>query len=286
MIDELTILITTRNRPDFLTVALESVRQAFGEKMKVTIGDNGDPETTQELLRARDYFGLDVTHVANPPGSTYTDNLQTVVDACQTPWFSLLHDDDFFVGVVGGQILPLLGQADVDFVFSDHWVAHNDGRLDEALTVQNSAHYGRNRLTSGPVSDLGLLFMQQSICLDGFFCRTAFAQKHRLDRSLPVFAQNKWMPEILHGRKGGYLSDRLFAYRQSSISLTAQGMDRFEILTALLGIRLPPGGAYEALKAKIRLARWSALKNSLKTGKIFTPRVLAIMMKSGGCRRG
>ncbi len=226
MIEDITILIPTRNRPALLAVALASVRDALGVGTRVVIGDNGDAETTRGLLTAHAGFGLTITHRANPP--SYTANLQNLLDACMTPWFGLLHDDDFFTGPVADIIAPLLGQPDLDFIFSDHWVAQNDGRLDEAVTAQTTAQYGRDRLASGPVADLALLCVRQTVCLDGFFARTEPARQHRLDPSLPGFAQNRWMPEYLAGCRGHYLADRLFAYRLSAGSWTARGLDRDE----------------------------------------------------------
>jgi glycosyltransferase involved in cell wall biosynthesis len=275
MIESLTILIPTRNRPALLAVALASIRNSLGAGTRVLLGDNGDAEATRGMLAAYAGFDLAVTHFANPPGSRYTDNLQALVDACATPWFGLLHDDDFFTGPVADKISPLLTRPDVDFIFSDHWVAQNDGRVDEAVTAQTAAKYGRDRLASGPVADLSLLCVRQTVCLDGFFTRTEPARQHRLDRSLPGFAQNRWMPEYLAGCRGYYLADHLFAYRISAGSWTAGGLDRDEMLAALRGTRLPPGPARDFLRKKMRRARWAAIKGAVKTGRCLSPRFWA-----------
>jgi hypothetical protein len=269
MIDDLTILIPTRNRPELLAVALGSVRDSLGAGARVLIGENGDAETTRRLLAAHASFGLSVTHLVNPPG--YTANLQSLLDTCPTPWFGLLHDDDFFTGPVAEKIVPLLARADVDFIFSDHWIAQNDGRLDEVVTEQTAVQYGRDRLKSGPVEDLALLCLRQAVCLDGFFSRTAPARACRLDPSLPGFAQNRWMPEYLANCRGHYLSDRLFAYRLTAGSWTSHGLDREEMLAALAGTRLPPGPARDLLKVRVRQMRWSAFKGAVRTGRFLAP---------------
>ena len=265
--DLLTILIPTRNRPELLSFALRSVLVAFGPGTQVIIGDNGNAEVTRAMLEKEQFLALAIVHHANPMGSSYSDNLQMLIDACQSIWLCVLHDDDFFVGSAQDHVFGKLADPAISFVFSDHWMARNDGSLDEKMTARNSTFYGRSRLGMGKVENLGELAVRNSICLDGFFMRTDLSRQRRLDLALPVFAQNKWMIEICDSCAGGYfLPDRLFAYRATTGSLTGQGMDTREILEAMMRTVVHDNHVKLLLRARIRAAWWKALKSSIRRG--------------------
>lgn len=220
LIPELTILIPTRNRPNDLRVCLESVIKGFGHGQKVVIGDNGDATITAEVVR--DFPGLIIQHILNPPGSTYVQNLDKLFRSCQTEWLSVIHDDDFFEPTVGMAIRPLLQDPLTDFIFSDHWVSQSDGTIDVDSSEQFSKQYGRNQLNEGIQPHAGLLAINQRIALDGFFIKKTLACSRELDLSQAIASDLKWLVEVCdRSLKTIYLQQRIFTYRLSAISLTS-----------------------------------------------------------------
>lgn len=217
--DRLTVLVPTRNRPDYLRCCLESILDAFGPGQFVVVGDNGDHEVTEPVIA--ELPDLRITHIKNPPGGTYIKNIQSLIDHCQSEWLSILHDDDYFSPGASQVIEPFIADPAVDFIFADHWVCDHDGIIDEHGSEENSRHYGRDTLLEGPQSDLGLLAVNRSICLDGFYVRTSLARSFRLDVSSPIYSDSRWLIEVCdHARLGVYLPQRLHTYRASLVSLT------------------------------------------------------------------
>jgi glycosyltransferase involved in cell wall biosynthesis len=269
--NNLTILIPTRNRPEFLDCAITSVVKSFGPETKVIIGDNGDFPTTKDLLENNKMYGLNILHLNNPAGSTYLYNLQRLINTCSTEWLSILHDDDFFMEECASIILPILNETSVDFIFSDHWVASHEGELLEQATKDNSIHYKRALLPPGKIENLAICAIEQRICLDGFFVRTALAKAVPFDLEGSMFGDSRWLIEICaRADMGLYSNHRIFAYRLNENSTTAGGLNQNELLQALKQARLALKNSSEkkALNNRIYKQAKSALKYSVKNLKI------------------
>ena len=161
-----------------------------------------------------------IKHLAHPPGGTYITNIQTLINQCQTPWLSILHDDDFFVENPPALLIHLKDPS-VDFIFSDHWIATADGTIDKPLSETNTRQYGRDRLVPGVQGNLGILAANRMIPLDGFFIRSSLANGIRLDTSSPCYSDLRWLIEVTdRAGTGVYLDERLFAYQTSTLALT------------------------------------------------------------------
>jgi len=219
----ITICIPTRNRPQHLLKAIESVFHAFPDiDVDVIIGDNGDAVKTARLLAGSGLPSGRIRHLVNPPGSSYVDNLRRLVAAADQQWLSILHDDDFFIQEAGRAVHPILSSKQVDFVFSDHFVADASGDLLVEQSEKFSELYGRTDLPEGPVVDIADAFVGQKVCLDGFFVRTQVAKAAPVSSKYRVYADNLWVADMLAGSNlCWFLKPRLFAYRVGHASLTS-----------------------------------------------------------------
>ena len=265
----LSVLIPTYNRRKCLKEALDSLIY-LGGGLEVIVGNNGEPEPVN-LAIADASIDVPVEHLRNPEGSTYPDNLKSLISRASGQWLTILHDDDFFMQEA--RLIPglLAGLDREDFVFSDHWIADSEGEILPRHTDLNSEKYGRTGLSRGPVQNLEYLAVKQGICLDCFFVRTELARACEIDTSLKCFADVLLLAQIASRSRGAmYLPDRLFAYRLSSASLTSQGFLQDELLRVLLRIRrfVSTGSAQAALAERIRTQAYVALKYSIKRRKL------------------
>ena len=238
--------------------------------MEVIVGNNGEPEPVN-LAIADASIDVPVEHLQNPEGSTYPDNLKSLISRASGQWLTILHDDDFFMQEA--RLIPglLAGLDREDFVFSDHWIADSEGEILPRHTDLNSEKYGRTGLSRGPVQNLEYLAVKQGICLDCFFVRTELARACEIDTSLKCFADVLLLAQIASRSRGAmYLPDRLFAYRLSSAGLTSQGFLQDELLRVLLRIRrlVSTGSAKAALAERIRRQAYVVLKYSIKRRKL------------------
>jgi glycosyltransferase involved in cell wall biosynthesis len=238
----ITICIPTRNRPQYLLIAIESVFHAFPDMdVDVIIGDNGDAAATARLLAESSLPSGRIRHLVNPPGSSYVDNLRRLVAAAEQQWLSILHDDDFFIQEAGRAVHPILSRKEVDFVFSDHFVADASGDLLVDQSEKNSELYGRTDFPEGPVVDIADAFVGQKVCLDGFFVRTQVAKAAPISSKYQVFADNLWMAEMLsRSNLCWFLKARLFAYRISHSSLTSRKESIEEMFSMLGDLAMKP----------------------------------------------
>jgi len=264
----LSILIPTYNRQKCLKEALASLIY-LGDGLEVIVGNNGEPGPV-DLAIADANIGIPVVHLQNPAGSTYPENLKSLISRASGQWLAILHDDDFFTHE--SQLIPelLAGLDSEDFVFSDHWIVNSEGEILSQYTDLNSVKYGRARLSPGRVQNLEYLAIKQGICLDCYFVRTELARACEIDTSLKCFADVLLLAQIANRARGAmYLPDRLFAYRLSSAGLTSQGLLQDELLRVLLRIRrfVSTGTAQAALAERIRRQAYVALKYSIKQRK-------------------
>ena len=265
----LSVLIPTYNRRKCLKEALDSLIY-LGGGLEVIVGNNGEPEPVN-LAIADASIDVPVEHLQNPEGSTYPDNLKSLISRASGQWLTILHDDDFFMQEA--RLIPglLAGLDREDFVFSDHWIADSEGEILPRHTDLNSEKYGRTGLSRGPVQNLEYLAVKQGICLDCFFVRTELARACEIDTSLKCFADVLLLAQIASRSRGAmYLPDRLFAYRLSSAGLTSQGFLQDELLRVLLRIRrlVSTGSAKAALAERIRRQAYVVLKYSIKRRKL------------------
>jgi len=254
----LSVLIPTYNRQKQLQQALSSLIY-LGEDLEIIVGNNGEPEAVNSAIADANIF-VPFKHLQNPAGSTYPDNLKSLISRASGKWLTILHDDDFFTQ--DSELIPglLAGLESEDFVFSDHWVVDNEGEILPRDTDLNSEQYGRIGLSRGSIENLEILAVKQSICLDCFFVRTELARACEIDTNLKCFADVLLMAQIVSRSRGAvYLPNRLFAYRLSSSSLTSQGIMHDELLKVLLRIRwiISSGSAKEPLKNPLKSAKFS-----------------------------
>ena len=272
MFELLSICIPTRNRAEMLNAAIRSALRVFGPRVQFIIGDNGDAMHTAALLKnlVGEYPEAIFKHIQNPVGATYVYILQTLVDNVQTPWMSIMHDDDLYDDISVDVLKQLFGDETISFVFSDHWVisANAERLLNE---TENASHfYGRTLLREGKIEHLGEVAANGSICLDGFYVRSNLAKFFRFNQTLKIFGDSQWLISLASKADvaGYYINKRTFSYRLNPNSTTSLGLDQIELHNALCDVYISDAWTERALWARLKKHAWVVVRYSLKRRRL------------------
>jgi glycosyltransferase involved in cell wall biosynthesis len=272
MLNILTICIPTRDRPEMLAEAIKSALRVFGPSIEILIGDNGDEILTAKLLKnlEAEYPEAVFRHIKNPTGSTYVYNLQTLIDNVQTPWLSIMHDDDLYDEISIGLLENLFSDKTISFIFSDHWVMSADGTRLYNETEDSSRNYGRLVLKEGKIAHLGELAVNQVIGLDGFYVRSVLAKSSRFNLKFKVFGDSQWLISLASkaDAAGYYIKKRTFSYRLNPSSLTSVGFDQIEMHDALSAACVFDEWTGRALNARLKKNVWVVLRYSFRNARL------------------
>lgn len=90
--EHITIAVTVYNRSQFVLGAIRSaLEQTLPVKVIVVEDCSPDPRLRDLIVGE---FGSRITYLRNPRNRGLFDNWNACLEYCQTPWISILHDDD------------------------------------------------------------------------------------------------------------------------------------------------------------------------------------------------
>jgi glycosyltransferase involved in cell wall biosynthesis len=107
--DEITIAVTVFNRRKYLKQAIASALDQTAPVHVMVVEDCG-PDPGLETF-VREAFGSRIEYIRNPQRRGLFGNWNACVDYCQTPWLSLLHDDDYLAPCFAQSMIELSAQA-------------------------------------------------------------------------------------------------------------------------------------------------------------------------------
>ena len=91
--DQITIAITVFNRRTYLKQAISSALDQTVPVRVIVVEDCGPDPALQAFVKAE--FGDRVNYIRNPRRRGLFGNWNACIEYCQTPWLSILHDDDY-----------------------------------------------------------------------------------------------------------------------------------------------------------------------------------------------
>jgi glycosyltransferase involved in cell wall biosynthesis len=91
--DQITIAITVFNRRKYLKQAIASALDQTMPARVIVVEDCGPDPTLQAYVKAE--FGDRINYIRNPRRRGLFGNWNACIEYCQTPWLSILHDDDY-----------------------------------------------------------------------------------------------------------------------------------------------------------------------------------------------
>jgi hypothetical protein len=106
---DITIAVTVFNRRQFLKQAIGSALSQTVPVRVIVVEDSG-PDAGMEAF-VRQEFGSRIEYFRNPTRRGLFDNWNACLDYCQTPWLSILHDDDYLAPTFVESTVELSRQA-------------------------------------------------------------------------------------------------------------------------------------------------------------------------------
>jgi glycosyltransferase involved in cell wall biosynthesis len=130
--DDITIAITVFNRRQFLKQAIASaLEQKFPVRVMV-VEDCGPDPGLQTFVKEE--FGDRVVYIRNSRRRGLFDNWNACLEHCQTPWLSILHDDDLLTPKFVEAMLELNRNApDCGLYFGETKILDSQGQLQPCM---------------------------------------------------------------------------------------------------------------------------------------------------------
>lgn len=113
---DVSFVVPTHNRPDFLVEAVASILAQTRPAREIIVVDNGTSHRAAEVLSR---FGDRVRIAHSEPGSVQRAR-NTGFDLAASPWVATLDDDDLLHPDYLAAAAPLLGDPAIDIVSTDH----------------------------------------------------------------------------------------------------------------------------------------------------------------------
>ncbi len=217
------VVIRTKNRPLFLSRALEDVQsQSFDDWHVIVVNDGGDPESVDAILAQADGIDCTVVHLAETVGRPAAGNRGF---AAGTAPFVALHDDD----------------DTWDPAFLARTVGHLEQTDDEAVAVRTQIIFEREQ--GDDLVEVGReifhehmleptyfdhLRFNHMVPISMLFRRTALARIGGFDESL--LAVEDWLLnlELLHAGRVAFLDEVLANWHQRPDSRGDTGNSVFD----------------------------------------------------------
>ena len=208
-------------RPDrYLEAVLASALAQTLCDFEVIVADDGNDPAVRELVES---FGdARLVYSGNSQRLGPARNHWSAFAAARGKYLSILnHDDVWRPSFLERLTAPLEHDRDVVLAFCDHDVIDSDGATLAAATAENSARWGRTRLTEGRRQPFHSLVVRQTIpmAMGAVFRRDAI-QAAELPDVGPAY--DLWLAyELARSRSAAwYVADRLSAWRQHPAQLT------------------------------------------------------------------
>jgi len=171
------VCIPTRNRPQLVRAAIESVLRQGYRPLEILVGDDSDsPEPS--CLSEYEGSGITIRYQWNKVPKGQAGNVNALLTAVQTPYVLLLHDDDLLLpGALRHLLEPLEHSADIVAAFGkQQLITHEGALLPEESEALNKDYYRTSEFAGSRLSALESALVQQ-FPNDGYLVRTAAAQR-------------------------------------------------------------------------------------------------------------
>lgn len=207
------VVLTTHNRPMWLSEALDSVLAGEFEDFEVIVTNNGNPDDTRRLRKeihdSRIHWYEHDQHLG------MLENLLAGLSPARGRYVAILHDDDRWSSRFLAELVPALEHhPEVVLAFCDHHIMDDGGVVDVEATDSATRRFGRAGLSEGVVDDFLGVVIRQSIKLTGCVWRRDALDLGELDPGVAAH-MDVWLAYLLaRGGAPAYFSpQRLMSYR-------------------------------------------------------------------------
>ena len=175
---KVSICIPTYNRADYLQYAIASVEQQTYEDWELIVCDDGSQDNTPDVMKDNTKDER-IRYIRHPQNIGRSRNMRSGFDAAVGDYFIKFDDDDALTPEFLAKTISVLdSHPEVDFVCSDHWVINAKGERDEAATRENSAKWGKDKLSAAIIPNLiEETFIKQSLQVGSTLFRRSCLQQ-------------------------------------------------------------------------------------------------------------
>jgi len=176
---EISVIIPTYNRPDFLKSALDRCAEQTLLPTEVIIGDDSKNDDTELWIKEnKSSYSFRIKYLRNKPSLGQGKNVDNLILNVETPLFILLHDDDLFLtNCLSDLYQELIDDEHVDVVFGKQYLMNDDGELLKKESVAFNVDYSRvpenARKTLNPMS----VTLKQMMPSNSYLMKTDLAKK-------------------------------------------------------------------------------------------------------------
>ncbi len=154
---KVSICLPTYNRSHFLTYAVESVLAQTYRDWELIICDDGSIDNTSELVQnwQDSQQNSQIIYLKQERNIGRSLNMQAGFQAAKGEYFIKFDDDDALTPEFLAKTVEILdNNLSVAFVSTNHWIINFQGQRNEAATLANSSHWGKDKLALGVIADL------------------------------------------------------------------------------------------------------------------------------------
>jgi glycosyltransferase involved in cell wall biosynthesis len=224
--EHITIAVTVFSRRQYLKQSIGSALAQSAPVRIIVLEDCGPDPGLQEFVRRE--FGPRVEYFRSPRNRGIFGNWNAAIERCQTPWLSILHDDDYLAPEFVAAMLELSRQVpDGGLYFGRTQIVNEKGEPVARLTKAPLNVPWRRAELAGTLEDPPFPFPGQLFRVD-------YAKALGGFRETSQFAGDWEMWSNLIARYGGAESSTLVAYNRSHF-----GPDRGCAQIDLKGTRRP-----------------------------------------------
>jgi glycosyltransferase involved in cell wall biosynthesis len=219
------ILVPSFNRPGYLELAVESIRNQTFRDFKVHIQDNASSADIAAALAK--FPDLPIDFVRNERTLPQTDNIAAGLARCEGEFVAVLCDDDLWQPTfLEKMVAALRRRSDCIVAFANLEIIDENGRVLQSETKRCRAFHGLPLLTSGYIEDferVATVYRAISAFSGSVFRREAIAAT-RFPQDMPTVADTYLcFLAARHGNVACYCDEVLFQIRYHGGTVTAAG---------------------------------------------------------------
>jgi len=152
MVAPVSIIITVFNRTEYLAEAIRSALCQTVRPLEIIVTDDSSNKDIKTICDS--FNDSKIRYRNNKERLGVALNLRQAIYEAKGKFIAILNDDDLFEPeFLNKLVVPLEESNNRILVFSDYWFISQDGQIDEKLTDDVSAVYGRDVLPGGDVGN-------------------------------------------------------------------------------------------------------------------------------------
>jgi len=209
------VIITVFERLNYLADAIKSALDQTLMPLEIIVTDDSSSKKIETICNSFNH--AKIRYRNNKLNLGVALNVRAAISEAKGKYIAILNDDDIFEpAFIEKLIAPLRKHEDRVLAFSDYWFISQDGKIDEKLTDDVAAIYGRDILPKGEVENLNEFVLEKNgvpLAMAAIFRKDALNLK-LLSREVEG-AYDFWISCLLAstGRPVYYVHERLSRYR-------------------------------------------------------------------------